>query len=387
MACLLIESILNGLTTNEIIYLLSTEDGLLLNTKNSSKILVPIGYAKKNPSLFEGVSSFVGQLKESQKSVIKDIKFNSILFHLPTGFGKTILGLFFASFQKKTLILVPRQIIFNQWLKRINEFLPSKSSSEIEVRLERAFYNRLKTDKEYFYDLVIVDECHMNEKLVFTQILPYIQSTFFFGFTASPNNESLFNEHFFKQTIFRHELKTFNVFPIYLEFVPPVYFKYFDGKQSLDYNRMLSSLTENNKRLNTISDIIKGIIKKHTKKTLILAKNINTVVFLNGQLSLLFICDVMYGNKKKYNDKIEVLIGTYQKMGVGFDSFEFEILILIDNVKNIIQAEGRIRNCRFMLFDFIDNHAVFEKHWKLRKNWYLKRGAKIENRNSFQFKQ
>jgi hypothetical protein len=70
-----------------------------------------------------------------------------------------------------------------------------------------------------------------------------------------------------------------------------------------------------------------------------------------------------------------MLIGTYQKIGVGFDDDTFNVIILLDNVANVIQSEGRIRINNFLLIDIVDNHDCFLPHWRLRKYWYTGRGA------------
>jgi hypothetical protein len=64
-------------------------------------------------------------------------------------------------------------------------------------------------------------------------------------------------------------------------------------------------------------------------------------------------------------------------MGVGFDTFGYKNLFLLDNLKNIIQAEGRLRNSYFNLYDFVDNHFLFRNHWLERSTWYAKRGAEV----------
>ena len=387
MSCFLKESVLENLSLKyQIRPLLTIEgNGVLLRSEQSSY--------KKNKSVSFSNSSLLQPLREKQKAVIDELKFCSCLFHLPTGFGKTVLGLFLSSSQSKTLILVPRKIISDQWKERLKEFLPEDKHATVEIKLERSFYHKMIRDslKTIKYDMVIVDEMHMNEDLVFSKILPFIHANFLFGFTASPK-DSPFKEHYFKQTIFRHETKDFSVFPVRLNFNPGEYYIFFKGRKCLDYNKMLSKLTRNENRLVVISEVIMDIVNQRASrscdrltvknfrvKTLILVKNINTVQFLYSRLSLEWKCDTMYGNKSKYSEDIDILIGTYQKMGVGFDSFDFHVLILLDNVKNIIQAEGRIRNFNFVLYDFIDDHTVFENHWKTRRNWYLKRGANIEN--------
>lgn len=333
--------------------------------------LVPIGYSKNDHHLFKTDAV----LNEGQKNVVSEIKTNSILLHLPTGFGKTILGIILAAcYEDKILILVPRKIIFDQWINQIKRFAPSRIK-DFEVRLEISFFKRLTS--EVRYSCVVVDECHMNERLVFGQLLPRIETDSLIGLSASPINDSIFYNHFFKQTIYRHQTRPFFVFPVFLSFIPKVFFIWRNGKRTFDYTKILRDVTKNVERLEYIEQYIRQVYSTRPFQSLIIAKNISTVEYLAKNLSEIATIDTLYGKKTVYDKNATILIGTYQKMSVGFDTFVYKNLFLLDNLKDIIQPEGRLRNSLFHLYDFVDNHFLFKNHWNGRLEWYRKRGAEL----------
>ena len=66
-------------------------------------------------------------------------------------------------------------------------------------------------------------------------------------------------------------------------------------------------------------------------------------------------------------------------MGVGVDTCHFNSLVITDNIKDVKQSEGRLRNENFTLYDFVDSDTagLFYAHWLERKKWYINRGATV----------
>ena len=71
---------------------------------------------------------FNGELKEFQNNLINEIipkiKNNGGgIISLPCGYGKTVIGIYISCLLKvKTIILVNREELLNQWIERINQF-------------------------------------------------------------------------------------------------------------------------------------------------------------------------------------------------------------------------------------------------------------------------
>ena len=84
---------------------------------------------------------------------------------------------------------------------------------------------------------------------------------------------------------------------------------------------------------------------------------------------------------KMLNLENNIVIGTYPKMGVGLDTKCFNALYLLDNKKNIIQAEGRCRNDDLIIFDLIDSDGIFKNHYYLHKKFYRERKDRMRKDN------
>tara|TARA_B110001450_G_scaffold252217_1_gene273532 strand:+ start:50 stop:1558 length:1509 start_codon:yes stop_codon:yes gene_type:complete len=122
------------------------------------------------------------------------------IISVPCGYGKTVLALKLISELKvKTLVIVHKEFLLNQWKERINEFLP-------EARIGKIQGNIIKTQdkdivigmlqsvsmKEYkesvFEDFgfVIYDECHHLGAEVFSKALLKTNFRYLLGLSATP---------------------------------------------------------------------------------------------------------------------------------------------------------------------------------------------------------
>jgi superfamily II DNA or RNA helicase len=328
-------------------------------------------------------------LTEEQKKIIDKIEKPSFILICSTGVGKTILSLYLSQLFKSTLIIVPNIILYDQWLTRIEQF----KIKNVFVEKIQTFKNKLKKlidEEKPFpkYELLIIDEVHLNI-LTLKEILIYMKTFYsvLVGLTATPNEkEEEWYEKTFKQKIIFEKQKPFTVIKVNTEYAPlqrykKMYIKSKNNsnkgvyKNAIDYNYMLKTLSENENRTKDIVFFVINIITHFP--LLILCKRIKMIdalgkFFQENKITY----EKVYKNKKlDLTLDVDVYIGNYQKLGVGVDTNIFKTLIILDNIEDVRQAEGRLRNENFILYDFVDNHSIFEKHWEIRRDWYLKRHA------------
>ena len=80
----------------------------------------------------ESRCKFKGSLKDKQlpnvdafNDAIKDKFIGGGIISVPCGYGKTVLGLYLATKLKlKTLVIVHKEFLMNQWKERIEQFVP-----------------------------------------------------------------------------------------------------------------------------------------------------------------------------------------------------------------------------------------------------------------------
>ena len=131
---------------------------------------------------------FNGELREPQQNVIdkyiEATKNNGYggLLDLYTGFGKTVLGLKIISELKlKTLIIVHKGFLVDQWIERIQQFLPDARIGKIQGQiidiekkdivlgmLQSLSMKEYPEDQFNSFGLTIVDECFPFNTLVHT---------------------------------------------------------------------------------------------------------------------------------------------------------------------------------------------------------------------------
>ena len=156
--------------------------------------------------------TFAGELRSKQKPVVQAFlhtckkgksveKSNGGIISVPCGWGKTIMALYLISkLNKKTIIIVHKEFLLNQWKERIQEFLPSArvgliqgpkidiEDKDIVVAMLQSL--SIKTyDNKIFneFGFTIVDECHHIAAEVFSRALHKINSYYSLGLSATPN--------------------------------------------------------------------------------------------------------------------------------------------------------------------------------------------------------
>jgi superfamily II DNA or RNA helicase len=121
------------------------------------------------------------------------------LLDIPCGFGKTAMGLNIISrLKKKTLVIVHKGFLLNQWIDRIEEFLPGARVGTIQGQiididekdivigmLQSLSMKDYPDDIFSSFGLTIVDECHHISSEVFSRSLSKIVTRYTLGLSAT----------------------------------------------------------------------------------------------------------------------------------------------------------------------------------------------------------
>ncbi len=321
------------------------------------------------------------ELNKHQKKTVSRIlnKRVDTLLNASTGYGKSIVTQFIAKEFETTLILCPRESVYKDWKKSIKD-KGIVDAKRIHVKMQFQFYNEcIKRKVSPFYNLVVVDECHMQEDQVFGIMLNKddpccIRYDMLLGLSASPKVATFKNpdarkyyDKYFKWEVVAKNYKQFEVEYVHTPFRPKIFRKY-DGQ--LDYNAMILELMRRDDRKKYLLDFCLSVTKP---KTLIMCKFIDTIKYLADGMRDKFQVSAIYANEP-HDESAEVWIGSMQKMGVGYDiNVKFEVLIMLDNVLDVLQYLGRLRVNGFTVYDITDKHPVFENHRRSREMTYNER--------------
>ena len=191
--------------------------------ESDKKIYVPHYYGVENfgppkeYKLSEGVDidlEFSGNLRDYQEPVVKkyldyvtkngDVCCGSGgLLELPCAFGKTSLSLYMISqLKKKTLVIVHKEFLLNQWVERIQQFLPQARIGRIQGQIidieEKDIVIGMLQSlsmKEYpqsvfeSFGFTIIDEVHHISSQTFSNALFKIVTKYMLGLSATMNRK------------------------------------------------------------------------------------------------------------------------------------------------------------------------------------------------------
>jgi superfamily II DNA or RNA helicase len=269
-------------------------------------------------------------------------------------------------------------------------------------------------DKDEFRDigLVIYDEAHVATITACTSTLLKFKPRYLIGLSATPDRgdgmEKVMEPYFGPvegaETLYivRCEKKPFTIVKIETAFEPEVSHMILFGKKVLDWTSVKKSLEYNKERWEFIveqvmkapeigntesEDIGKGKIMI-ISWSVCQSEGVSKLLQQRGvRVAKLFGSDVknypgMSKEKReiaKANDlcNATVIVGGLKKASVGFNDPDLTSAYIISDIGDVRQAEGRIRAKNCIIYDFVDNFRLLETHWKIRKDWYMSRGATI----------
>ena len=156
-------------------------------------------YGKKNKAKIK----FKGDLRDYQKKIMDQVmpklkKTGGGLISIPPGRGKTVLAIWLAAKLKlKTLVIVHKTFLMDQWKERIEMFTEStvgkiqQKTVDIEHdfvlgMLQSISMRDYDTSIYHGFDLVIIDEMHHISSKVFSKALLRICAPYMIGLSATP---------------------------------------------------------------------------------------------------------------------------------------------------------------------------------------------------------
>ena len=394
--------------------------------ENESKIYLPkfygiekYGKAEQN-ILPEGKDiniKFSLNLKEEQKipaqhtlSAYRE-KGGGIL-SLPCGFGKTILALYFISeLKKKTIVIVHKEFLMNQWVERIKFALPDAKvgivqGDKCEIEGSDIIIGMLQTlsMKEFpsatFDDIghVIIDECHRIPSRVFSKALLKINCNYMLGLSATPNRKDGLTKvlkWYIGDIIYSvksNEKNTVLAERYLLDSTDENYNKEMvNFRGQVQMPTMVNNIANYYKRTKLIMErVIEEIKLNENRQFLILSdrkqhlEDMFKIAKQEGIESVGYYVGGMKKEKLKENESCKILLGTYPMANEGLDIPSLNGLVLSTPKSDIIQSVGRIcrvkhENIQPLIIDIVDKFSIFENQSKKRFSVYKKKKYQIKD--------
>jgi superfamily II DNA or RNA helicase len=416
-----------------------------LYTHNDDKeeIIVPRYYGISRfgiplNTVFNPVSiniQFTKTLREKQQLIMNKAlnyikKHGGGLLSVPCGFGKTVCALYLAyKLGLKTLVVVHKSPLLNQWIDRAKEFLNISDNDigiirqnkcivenkSIVIGMIHTIAKRNYQDIYNKFGFVIYDEAHHVCCKFFSRSLLKTGAKYTLALTATPyRGDGLIRIMYWFNggTIYQEKMKiNKNIIVKMIKykstdklFEPKK--RWLKGKVRSDTGRMTTNICNIKDRNNSIVNIINHIrINEPDRKILILSGRCNHLNILKEKTDILINQDINNGlieegeinscfymgktkslDKQFAEEKGDIIFGTYDIANEGLDIKHLNTIILASPKKDIVQSIGRIMrkvlcvgDIRPMIIDIGDDLDAIANWINLRNNIYRKCQYEIQH--------
>jgi superfamily II DNA or RNA helicase len=321
----------------------------------------------------------------------------------------TVLSLYIASLlKKKTLVIVHKEFLLNQWKQRAIEFTNAKigliQRDKIDIEdkdivigmLQSIAKDKYSSDIFKDFGLVIFDEAHHAPSKYFSRALPMISCKKTLALSATPKRSDRLEKvlyWYFGDILYKAPIETLNsvLVKIYKYNSSDKHFKEYKQNYGKDVNRAktLNKLTEIPARNKFIISIIKELLIEDERRLLILSDRIDHLKILKKIIDELNITTTSYyigGLKQKILDEAEkahVIFASYSMASEALDIPVLNTLLMITPRKEIEQAIGRITRKKDhpvqpVVIDIVDQLPSFSRQGTYRRQFYNKKDFKIK---------
>ena len=370
---------------------------------------------------------FTGQLRDYQTKVLneylKAIDFGTpdninkgngtALIELWTGAGKTVLGLkVIEVLKKKTIIFVHKTFLKNQWIERIEEYLPGARIGTIQgqtidienkdIVIAMIQSVSMKDYHESLFDsfgLSLYDECHHMSSEVFCNCLKKCNTLYGLGLSATmERKDGLTNvfKMYLGDICYKHSKNSSqdNVLVKAIDFIVEdnEYNEVeCDFRGQIKYSTMISKISNFNLRSDFIVHILESeMFINPDQQFIVLAHTKNLLNYLYKALCYKNFASVGYyigGMKEeelKKSESKKIILATFSMAAEALDIKSLTSLFLASPKSDIVQAVGRIlreKHSNPLIIDLIDNHDVFLNQFAKRRVFYNEKNYKIIRTN------
>ena len=356
---------------------------------------------------------FNGKLREVQEIAKKHYMeyiyddYGGGIICLPCGYGKSILALnILNQIKQKTLIIVHKEFLANQWVDRINSHLPGAKIGKIQGKvldinnkdiciamLQTLTLKEFPKDTFSSFGLVILDEVHHLSSEVFSRALLKVNVKYTLGLTATPERADGLTHVFLKflgPIVYQHKRDKSNSFNLIVKHI-----KYESGNENENnkYNtveltnmgkvcssRMINNVTQYSKRNELLINTLHYLGSNKERNIILLSDRREHLNYLYTNLDKERY-DIGYyvgGMKQQLLDKTasecQIILSTYSMAAEALDIPKLNCLILASPKVSVEQSVGRIlrkqHNIAPLVIDIEDHFSIFKNQYKKRTKFY-----------------
>jgi superfamily II DNA or RNA helicase len=304
--------------------------------------------------------------------------------------------------QKKTLILVHKEFLMNQWIERIEEFLPGARVGKIQasvcdcedkdivIGMIQTMYNKVFPQEVYSqFGLTIIDEVHRIGSEEFSKTLLKTITPCMLGISATVERKDKLTKLLYMfigpkvHSLLREQDDIVNVRGI--EYITPdTEFNTveYDYRGNTKFSTMISKLSNFGPRSDFVVRVVHDLLTENVGgQVMVLCHNRCLLTYLHESITAKGICSVGFyvgGMKQVALEETEgkqIVLATYAMAAEALDIKTLSMLVMASPKTDITQSVGRILRIKHdnpVVVDIVDSHDIFQRQWLQRKRFYKK---------------
>jgi Hom_end-associated Hint/Type III restriction enzyme, res subunit/Homing endonuclease len=328
----------------------------------------------------------------------------------------TVMGLkIISELKKKTLIIVHKEFLMNQWIERIQEFLPDAKVGKIQGQVfdiddKDIVIGMVQTlyDKDYSQDafssfgLTIIDEVHRIGSEQFSRTLFKTITPYMLGISATVERKDKLTKvlyMFIGEKVYSKKREGDD-----LVCVRGIHYKTNDGefnetevdfRGKTKYSTMITKLCDFGPRSDFILKVLKDLIEEEPEnQIMILSHNRSLLTYLfeginhRGIATTGYYVGGMKQEKLQETEGKQIVLATYAMAAEALDIKSLSTLVMVTPKTDIIQSVGRILRVKHenpIVVDIIDPHDTFKNQWVQRRRYYKKCNYRIWETDSTKY--
>ena len=358
--------------------------------------------------------SFKGELFDYQNIIIQKYldhvgDSGGGLLDVEPGKGKTVMALNIISrLKRKTLVIVHKTFLMNQWIERIDFFLPGAKIGRIQgdiidIEGKDIVLGMIQSlsNKEYpselwdEFGLCVFDECHHLSAEVFSNVMIQIVTNYNLGLSGTMTRKDGLTKvfkYFIGPVV--HKEKTDLTVEVLIKSI------YYQNDTLFDdvktdfrgqplYSTMITKLNCSS-RNKLILRILEYEIKQNPSQQIMILAHTKAIIKELYEGILLFELKVSVGYyvggmkeaALKESESKQIIVATYSMASEGLDIKTLTTLIMATPKSDVCQSIGRILRSKHnkpLVIDVVDPHQVFKNQYKKRCMYYKSKNYKIQN--------
>jgi hypothetical protein len=291
-----------------------------------------------------------------------------------------------ARLRMKTLVIVHKSFLLNQWIERIQQFLPAARVGMIQGQivdiddkdivigmLQSLSMKEYPKDMFDTFGLSVYDECHHMSAEVFCRCMMKIVTKYTLGLSGTMVRKDGLTKvfkHFLGDVVHKekNDTTTHSVIVKGIQYKvndPEFNETEYDYRGNPKFSTMISKVCNYNRRSEFILDVLQNELATNPdQQVMILAHNRSLLEYFHDAIEHRKIASVGY------------YVGGMK----GLDIKTLTTLIMASPKTDVCQSVGRILRVKHaspLVIDIIDPQDVFRSQWLKRQTYYIKQKYRI----------